>query len=66
MGGSNVAFKSGTYGTQGTAAPGNLPGERYGAVTWTDAAANLWLFGGYGSDSAGTVNELNDLWKYEP
>jgi hypothetical protein len=34
-------------------------------VTWTDAAGNLWLFGGYGLDA--TTNAygwLNDLWEY--
>ena len=66
MGGSNVIEQQGTYGTQGTPAAGNVPGARSTAVTWTDAAGNLWLFGGYGSDSAGSNGFLNDLWKYEP
>jgi hypothetical protein len=67
MGGSNVVNQQGTYGTQGTAALGYVPGARYQAISWTDAAGNLWLFGGYGSDSAGTTGRLNDLWKiYEP
>lgn len=26
----------------------------------------VWLFGGYGYDSAGSLGELNDLWKYSP
>ncbi len=66
MGGANVVYQAGTYGTQGTPAPGNVPGARGGAVTWTDAAGNLWLFGGRGLDSTGTNGDLNDLWKYEP
>jgi hypothetical protein len=64
MGGSNVANQKGTYGTLGTPAPGNVPGARKSAVTWIDASGNLWLFGGGGYDSAGTVGALNDLWKY--
>lgn len=62
--GSSSANASGTYGTQGTAASGNVPGARYGASHWLDASGNLWLFGGYGYDSAGTAGYLNDLWQY--
>ena len=36
----------GVYGTLGVAAPGNIPGGREGAATWTDKNGNLWLFGG--------------------
>jgi N-acetylneuraminic acid mutarotase len=54
------------YGTKGTAAPTNVPGARERAVSWIDSSGNLWLFGGYGGDSAGTTDLLNDLWKYDP
>jgi hypothetical protein len=54
----------GTYGTHGTAAPGNIPGGRFHAVRWTDSSGNLWLFGGDALDSNGTKSYLNDLWKY--
>jgi Galactose oxidase, central domain len=40
------------------------PGARVNALTWTDAAGNFWLFGGYGKDGVGTLGFLNDLWKY--
>ena len=40
------------------------PGSRLGAATWTDQSGNLWLFGGYGSDSVGNLGYLNDLWEY--
>jgi len=63
MGGSNLGDQSGTYGTQGTPAPGNVPGGRENAIRWTDAAGNFWLFGGDGYDSVGTLGRLNDLWK---
>jgi N-acetylneuraminic acid mutarotase len=64
MGGSNLVNQKGIYGTQGTSAPGNVPGARAFPVTWTDANGNLWLFGGGGYDSAGTQADLNDLWEY--
>src|ERR1019366_3690147 len=64
MNGANVVNQQGTYGTLGTAAPGNVPGARSDAVSGTDASGNFWLFGGDGLDSAGTLGALNDLWKY--
>lgn len=57
---------SGAYGTRGTAASSNLPGGRWGAVTWIDTSGNLWLFGGEGYDSVGKPGLLNDLWSYNP
>jgi len=65
-GGSNSSGVGGVYGTLGTAAGTNFPGARSGAVSWTDAAGNLWLFGGHGFDSTSTEGYLNDLWKYSP
>jgi len=64
MSGADVVDKAGIYGTLGTPSAANVPGARRGAVTWTDSAGNAWLFGGHGYDSAGTVGQLNDLWKY--
>ncbi|MFZ3218269.1 MAG: kelch repeat-containing protein [Candidatus Acidiferrales bacterium] len=68
IGGSNVRNQNGTYGTQGTSAPGNIPGSRWESICWTDATGNFWLFGGFGYPSTefGTSGDLNDLWKYEP
>jgi hypothetical protein len=63
VGGSNAFGQSGTYGTEGTPAPSNIPGARSYAVRWTDAAGNFWLFGGTGLDSTGNLSDLNDLWK---
>jgi hypothetical protein len=57
-------------GSAGLDQPGNyssgtlLPGSRTNAVTWTDGPGNLWLFGGFGYDSVGTLGFLNDLWEY--
>ena len=68
-GGSNTVGSSGgqkgVYGTSGVPASGNIPGGRYTASTWTDSGGNLWLFGGWGYDAAGSVGYLNDLWKYQ-
>jgi N-acetylneuraminic acid mutarotase len=64
MSGSSAITQFGSYGTQGVAAPGNVPGSRFYGVTWIDAAGSLWLFGGQGYDSAGNLGLLNDLWCY--
>ena len=65
-GGASHGGVAGTYGTLGVAAAANVPGARFGASTWTDAAGRLWLFGGYGLDAAGRAGDLNDLWSYNP
>jgi len=62
--GSNLANQTGTYGTEGTAAPNNVPGARNGGSSWIDASGNLWLFGGIFRDSSGQLEFLNDVWKY--
>jgi N-acetylneuraminic acid mutarotase len=67
-GGSSVGGLSAIaiYGTEGTAAPGNVPGERHDAVSCADKSGNLWLFGGLGKDSSGAWGNLNDLWNFNP
>jgi len=62
--GSTAVDQPGVYGTQGIAGAGNTPGGRSYASTWTDAAGNFWLFGGYGADPTRAQGDLNDLWKY--
>jgi len=57
---------AGVYGTLGTPAVGNFPGSRSGATAWTDSTGNLWMFGGSGYDSAGTLALLDDLWEFNP
>ncbi len=54
------------YGTLGVPSPANTPGSRTYGVTWVDSEGNLWLFGGAGYDSTGTVGYLSDLWRYTP
>jgi N-acetylneuraminic acid mutarotase len=62
--GSNSANPSGTYGTQGTAAPGNSPPGRAQAVGGVDPSGNVWVFGGSEAPTQSTDILLNDLWKY--
>ena len=62
--GSNLISQPGTYGTEGVPAVDNVPGARYGLASWRDAYGDLWIFGGYGYDSAGNEGRLNDLWKF--
>jgi N-acetylneuraminic acid mutarotase len=64
--GEAVANGTGVYGTQGTASVGNVLGGRNSISSWIDSSGNLWLFGGYGYDSAGDLGYLNDLWQYKP
>lgn len=56
----------GIYGTKGVAGAANIPGARTAGVSWTDGNGNLWMFGGFGRDGAGSYGLLNDLWKYDP
>jgi hypothetical protein len=64
VGGANTANAAGTYGTQGDFAASNIPGARFAAISWVDAAGDLWVAGGQGYDSTGTLGLLNDLWEY--
>jgi len=61
MGGSQSTAVDGIYGQQGVPAPGNNPGARDQATSWTDPAGNFWLFGG---TNKGSTSDLNDLWRY--
>jgi N-acetylneuraminic acid mutarotase len=69
---SNIANQKGSYGTQGTGSGTTAPGGRQAGVLWADTSGNIWLFGGFGLDSAGTGNAgpppagaiLNDLWEF--
>ncbi len=65
QGGSQSVGAAASYGSQGVAAAGNNPGAREGGASWTDAAGNLWLFGG-DNLSGSNWQDLNDLWSYNP
>ena len=51
--GNNTVSQFGVYGTQGVPSSQNVPGARYGAVSWIDSNNTLWLFGGLGYDASG-------------
>jgi hypothetical protein len=53
MSGSNQTKQNGVYGQKGIADSNNIPGGRYGAVSWTDNSGNMWLFGGAGYPASG-------------
>jgi hypothetical protein len=57
----SLIYSPGSYGTPGIAAPTNSPGCRVNAMSWTDSAGNLWLYGGFGYEASGTDA---DLWEY--
>jgi N-acetylneuraminic acid mutarotase len=62
----------GNYGQFEQPGVGTSPGARDSAATWTDAAGQLWMFGGSGLDA--TTSDANsssgsllaDLWKFSP
>ena len=67
VGGSDTADAPGVYGTEGVASTSNIPGDRYGSVSWTDSNGNFWLFGGHASGSTGGyLGDLSDLWEFNP
>jgi N-acetylneuraminic acid mutarotase len=63
--GPNTINQKGVYGTKEVAASGNMPGARERSISWIDGYGNLWLFGGWGYDANGSLNSLNDLWKFD-
>jgi len=64
IGGSSSTAAAGTYGLQGVPAGSNFPGAREQAAGWLDSSGNFWLFGGFGFDSSGVQDDLNDLWRF--
>jgi N-acetylneuraminic acid mutarotase len=63
--GSSTRNALGNYGTLQTGAAANVPGARRDSIAWIDSAGMLWLFGGVGFDSAGSIGKLDDLWRYD-
>jgi hypothetical protein len=50
---------------------GNLPPSRTGAVAWTDANGNVWLFSGEANQMVNfnyyqQFGDFNDLWEFQP
>ena len=66
VGGSASGYQNPVYGTVGTAAGNNIPGERQTAVSESDGKGDFWLIGGWGVDSNGATGPLNDVWMFDP
>ena len=66
--GASTTNQPGTYGFITVPSPGNVPGARYSAATWTDPSGKLWMFGGHGFDNnnQSLIGDLSDLWKFDP
>jgi hypothetical protein len=64
MKGPSSTLQLGIYGTKGIPDPANNPGSRSEtAVSLTDNAGDLWLFGGY-SGVTNPLESFNDLWRF--
>jgi len=63
--GNNSPNKYGVYGTKGIPAPANTPGSRGLVSSWSDAAGNLWIFGGDAYLTSPNTGFTNELWKYD-
>jgi len=64
--GKNGGGGTASYGTLGVDTPGSVPGARTSGLIWAGNAGDLWLFGGFGLDAAGSGGFLNDLWRFDP
>jgi N-acetylneuraminic acid mutarotase len=65
MSGSAVPNPYGVYGPQGVSTATAVPGGRQWATGWTDAAGDLWVFGGEGFNTTTLTSRLSDLWRYQ-
>jgi N-acetylneuraminic acid mutarotase len=63
--GGSVTNQLGNYGTKGVAAPTNVPGARRSPAAWSNDAGALWMLGGLGYAASGSMDYLNDLWKFD-
>jgi N-acetylneuraminic acid mutarotase len=64
--GSDFPGQPGVYGTQGVPDAANVPGARFGAVSWLGTDGKLWLFGGSVAITPNAANDFNDLWRFDP
>lgn len=60
--GGNIPKVEGKYGTRRVHTPGAIPFGRDTAAAWTDAAGDLWVFGGFEHKSLD--RRFGDLWKF--
>jgi N-acetylneuraminic acid mutarotase len=64
--GSDREGQGGTFGTLGVPSEQNIPGARDAGAYWTGADGNFWLFGGIGTYQGVSLDNLNELWEYQP
>lgn len=64
LGGSTTVNALAAYGTQGTAAPGNVPGAMAQEAVAVDSNGYDFLFGGNGYNNSST-GYLQDLWRWD-
>jgi len=59
----------GLYAIQGLPSASNIPGARYGAVSWSDSSGTVWLYAGFGASPTQpnapsyTIGSADDLWR---
>jgi N-acetylneuraminic acid mutarotase len=66
MKGDKTGNNSTVPGTQGVSDNANKPGSRVQSYTWTDAAGNFWMLGGFGRNTQAIHDNLDEFWKYNP
>ncbi len=62
--GSNGLNQLATYGSLGVSSVSNSPGARAGGKIFPEINGNLYMFGGSGYATTGSVGLMNDLWRY--
>jgi N-acetylneuraminic acid mutarotase len=66
MKGANTVNPYSIYGPQGVSTSTAVPGGRQWSHGWTDAAGDLWIFGGEGYNATTLTTRLADFWRYQP
>lgn len=65
VGGDNIPDQTGSYGTKGVASASNKLNSRAGAVVWSDASNEFWMYGGYSYINS-VYKAYSDLWNFDP
>lgn len=56
----------GSFGTLGVSDPGNIPGGRGNATSWTASDGSLWLYSGAIDNALAAPSDYVDLWRFTP
>src|SRR5581483_6464718 len=62
--GSDTPNQIGSYGSRGVGTSANVPGARFGSVSWIDRSGRFWLSGGNGVGSP-SGGYMSDLWVFD-